>query len=451
MKAEKHLFEIWLSLRCPVATAPVRELLTAYGSPYELYAAGEREIAAMPCSHAVKKALLDKDLSEADRILEACRAQNISILFWQDDKYPVSLHAISDPPLLLYVAGKLPDLNRRLCISVVGSRTAEDYAREATYRLSYELSAAGAVIVSGMALGVDALASAGALAGGGETVAVLACGVDIAYPLSHRKLRRAIMEQGAVISEYPPGTPIARWRFPARNRIISGLSQGTLVVQAAQGSGALITAERAAQQGRDIFALPGKVSDKASEGTNLLLRDGATFVQDVTDILGKYETLFADVLSMSALTRAKRSSQLDEAFCARLEIHCKQEMEDASKDTPHRRAAAPAEKPPFPVAEKQAPAHEQKPPVPQPTRRAETHAPVPPPAAPREGDSSETVLATLTERQRQMFALLPLDRAVPVGYLVKAGFTTPEVLANMTILASKGLVSILPGSLYIRA
>ncbi len=441
MKLEKRLFQIWLSLRCSVVDATLRELLNHYGSPYELYAADDMEISGMPCNDTLKEALRDKDLSEADRILADCKAQDMGILFYQDESYPVSLRAIKDPPLLLYYAGKLPDLNRKLCISVIGSRTAGDYAREAAYQISYELGAVGVIVISGMALGVDAIASAGALASGGQTVAVLACGADMAYPLSHRKLRKAIMEKGAVISEYPPGTKVERRYFPARNRIISGLSQGTLVVQAAQGSGALITAEYAAEQGRDIFALPGQMSDKSSEGTNLLLRDGATFVQDVTDILKRYESLFSDVLKIKALGRAKNSSRFDEAFCEKLEIRCKQDMidpsptpapEDKKKEFVRPR---PAENQPS----RQPPQHTSKPPLPVPS------------APPREGDSSEASLATLTERQRQMFALLPLDRAVSVGYLVKAGFTTPEVLANMTILASKGLVSVLPGSLYIRA
>lgn len=439
MKLEKRLFQIWLSLRCRVADQTVRDLLGRYGSPYELYAADDMEICGMPCSESVKEALRDKDLSEANRILEACKANDIGILFWQEGKYPVSLGAVCDPPLLLYYAGKLPDLNRKLCISVVGSREAGDYAKEAAYRLSYELAAVGTVVISGMALGTDSMAAAGALASGGETVAVLACGVDVAYPAAHGKLRRAIMKQGAVISEYPPGTLVERRYFPARNRIISGLSQGTLVVQAAQGSGALITANYAYEQGRDIFALPGQMSDKASEGTNLLLRDGAAFVQDVTDILRKYEVLFADVLKMKVLPKARANSALDEDFCEELGVRCKQDMRANAEQT--KRVTVSQATPQIPV---DSPVQASPPPeksVPKP----------PPPREPRRGDDSEAILAGLTERQRMMFSLLPLDRAVPIGYFVKEGFTTPEVLANMTILASKGLVSVLPGSLYIRA
>ena len=439
MKLEKRLFQIWLSLRCRVADKTVRELLKYYGSPYDLYAADDMEIGGMPCGQTLKEALRDKDLAEAQRILEACKRKNIGILFWQEEDYPVSLQSLEDPPLLLYYAGKLPDLNRKLCISVVGSRMAGDYAREAAYQLSYEMAAVGVVVVSGMALGVDALASAGALASGGETVAVLACGVDIAYPYAHTTLRNAIMKQGAVMSEYPPGTRAEKHYFPARNRIISGLSQGLLVVQAAHGSGALITANYASEQGRDLFALPGQMSDKASQGTNLLLRDGAAFVQDVSDILGKYETLFADVLHMKKLPSARAKSKLDEAFCDGLEIRVKQEREGE----------------PVPVVE-----HGQKPTPPKPkvtttpppvAGKPQAEEKTTPPPTPRVGDKSEEILATLTERQRAMFALLPLDKAVPIGYLVREGFSTPEVLANMTILASKGLVSILPGSLYIRA
>lgn len=466
MKLENRLFQIWLSLRCPVVDDEVRDLLKNYGSPYELYAADDSEISGLPCSENLKCALRDKDLRQADRILSACQRKDIGVLFWQDKAYPVSFYAIPKPPLLLYYAGRLPDFNRRLCISVVGSRTAGDYAKEAAYQLSYEMAAAGVVVISGMALGVDAVASAGALASGGTTVAVLACGVDIAYPASHSLLREEIMASGAVISEYPPGTRVDRHHFPARNRLISGLSQGTLVVQAAQGSGALITAAHAAEQGRDIFALPGQMRDKASEGTNLLLRDGATFVQDVSDILNKYAVLFADVLDMKALQSARKKSRLDEAFCQSLQVHCKQEMGDVAtpSEQPTRptqtaqptrstqpaqstRLTSPQTKPTTPVVEK-------KPPSPVPVARPVTSVPVarpetPPPA--REGDRSQEILDTLTERQRKMFEVLPLDRALSIDQIVREGFTVPEVLANMTILASKGLVSVLPGSLYIRA
>lgn len=444
MKLEERLFQIWLSLRCRVVDATVRELLKNYGSPYELYAASDMEICGMPCSESMKEALRDKDLSEANRILDACKSNNIEVLFWQEEKYPISLGSINDPPLLLYYVGQLPDLNRKLCVSVVGSRTAGDYARRAAYQISYEMATVGTVVVSGMALGVDAIASAGALAGGGETVAVLACGVDLVYPASHRKLRDAIIKRGAVISEYPPGTLVEKHHFPARNRIISGLSQGTLIVQAAQGSGALITANDALEQGRNVFALPGQMNDKAAEGTNMLLRDGAIFVQDVMDILGKYEVLFADVLKMKALHGARKHSELDEDFCQELGVRCKQDFADES--TPPRssrssRSSSTRKDPPVPKVIYETKTEVQKAPV-----------EAKPQALPyREGDNSEMILSTLTERQRQMFALLPLDRAVPVGYLVKEGFTTPEVLANMTILASKGLVSVLPGSLYIRA
>lgn len=447
MKLENRIFQIWLSLRCPVMNREVLELLHIYGTPYDLYATDEQDIEGMPCSEQLKKNLRAKDLQEATAILRNCEKQKINILFWQDEDYPLSLRAISKAPLLLYYIGDLPDLNRRLCIAMVGSRTAGDYAKAATYRLSYELAAAGVVMISGMALGVDAVSAAGALAAGGTTVAVLACGVDIAYPASHTTLRNEIIKHGVVMSEYPPGTRAERYHFPARNRLISGLSQGTVVVQAAQSSGALITADHALTQGRDLFALPGQMDDKYSQGTNALLHDGAVFVQDVYDILDKYQMLFSDVLDMKALHRAKAKSQLNEAFCRKLHIRCKSDAQETdSHAQPHK--ALETDTPAIPTPQRKHTPQVQPQTQPQVPSATPTNPPSP---VNHGGDRSAEILASLSPRQRQMFEVMPLDKAVSVGDIMKEGFTISEVLANMTVLASKGLVSILPGSLYIRA
>ncbi len=439
MKLETRLFQIWLSLRCRTVNHALQACLEAFGTPYDLYAADDAELESVVKDEKLLKALKDKDLTQADRILKDCKEKGISILFWQDEAYPLSLKSIADPPLLLYYMGAWQDINRHLCIGVVGSRTAGEYAKAMAYQLSYELAAVGGIVVSGMALGVDAVAAAGALASGGKTIAVLACGVDIAYPSGHATLKRYVEKKGVVISEYPPGTRAQKYYFPARNRIISGLSQGVLVVQAAKGSGALITADYAIRQGRDVFALPGQVGDKDFEGANQLLRDGAVFVQDVTDILKRYELLFADVLQMSKLKIAKATSAVDEAFCRSLEVQCKRVRENVP--TTEERHTIPVASVPkvSPVAKTSA----------TPSVMEERTPPPPPPK--HEGDRSESILATLTDRQREMFEKMPLDKAVDISYMVREGFTVPEVLASMTILASKGLVSLLPGSLYIRA
>ena len=210
--------------------------------------------------------------------LHACQARIIS--FW-DPEYPSDLKAIHDPPALLYVRGALPSAE---ALAVVGSRQASPAGILLASHICLEIAEAGIVIVSGLARGIDSAAHQAALDAGGLTIAVLGCGIDRIYPPENRHLFQQITETGAVISEYPPGTDPLPGHFPGRNRIISGLSKGVLIVEAARKSGSLITADFALEQGREVFALPGAVSSANSDGVNSLLKDGAHLVTETRDI-----------------------------------------------------------------------------------------------------------------------------------------------------------------------
>ncbi len=223
---------------------------------------------------------------------EKIAAQDIRIISYWDDTYPALLKTIYDPPAVLYTRGNLPD---REYFAIVGSRQATPAGLELTRELAGKLAAQGICIVSGMARGVDSAAHQGAMDVQGHTIAVLGCGVDQIYPRENTRLYHQISEQGAVISEHPPGTgPVAR-HFPARNRIISGLARGVLIVEATAGSGSLITADFALDQGREIFATPGAVHHPNSQGPNQLLKDGAQLVTDSNDIL---QALWPEQLNM---------------------------------------------------------------------------------------------------------------------------------------------------------
>ncbi len=198
--------------------------------------------------------------------------------------YPVHLRRIHDPPPVLYVLGDLPTDERRV-IAVVGSRRATPYGTATATRLATELAAAGFVVVSGLARGIDAAAHQGALQGNGRTVAVLGCGVDVAYPPEMRGLKDKVRSHGAVLSEFPLGAPPDPHHFPTRNRIISGMSLGVLVIEATAESGSLITAKLALEQGREVFAVPGNVGTPTSTGTNRLIKAGATLVETADDVL----------------------------------------------------------------------------------------------------------------------------------------------------------------------
>jgi len=220
----------------------------------------------------------------AEAVREACERLGIAILPWGASDYPVALREIPGAPLLLYRAGKAWAGGD--AVAVVGSRAPTGPGREFARILSRELAAAGWTVVSGMARGIDAAAHKGALHSGGTTVAVLGCGVDVAYPREHAELRDEILETGAIFSEYPPGSSPLPHRFPERNRIVSGLSRGVIVAEAPERSGALITARIALEQGRDVMVVPGNPWFAHTAGGNRLLREGATPVCSVADVHG---------------------------------------------------------------------------------------------------------------------------------------------------------------------
>ncbi|MCC6223378.1 MAG: DNA-protecting protein DprA [Thermoleophilia bacterium] len=199
--------------------------------------------------------------------------------------YPALLARIYDPPRRLFLRGARPELLTGPCVAVVGARSCSGYGAQVARMLGRELAAAGVVVVSGLARGIDGEAHRGALEAGGATVAVLGCGIDRDYPLAHAELARRIASRGLVVSEYPPGVEPAPWRFPARNRIVAGLSLAAVVVEARERSGALITADFALEEGREVFAVPGEITSALSAGTNALLRAGAGPLLCAGDVL----------------------------------------------------------------------------------------------------------------------------------------------------------------------
>ncbi len=285
---------IWLTTRKGLGTCSVCQLLRHFASPEAIYHADSKSIETIKGLHN-PEALQDKNLREAEKILRDCRNKGISLVTMQDAAYPRRLLALEDPPAVLYYKGVLPDLNGPV-IGVVGTRHGSLYGLTQARRMGYGLSRCGAVVVSGGARGVDTEAMRGALLGGSPVAAVLGCGVDVAYPAENRSLFRDVESRGCLISEYPPGTGPRPEHFPVRNRIISGLSLGVLVVEAPAKSGALITAERALDQGRDVFALPANVDQPSGDGNLQLLRDGAILVRDPWEILQEYARQFPETV-----------------------------------------------------------------------------------------------------------------------------------------------------------
>ena len=283
---------IWLSELRGFNCETAARLIHAFGSPEDVYNADPSSIRDSGFSESVVKALSMKNIDGAERVLERCERRSIQIITRQDAAFPERLKNIYDSPSVLYVKGTLPVIDDEAAVSVVGSRSMTVYGQMCATRLSYELAKAGALIVSGMAKGIDSAAHRGALKAGKPTVAVFGCGVDVVYPSENQYLYEDIIATGAVVSEYPPETRPDRAHFPARNRIISGLSVGVLIVEAPAGSGALITANLAAEQGRDVFAVPGNIDSPSSFGTNSLIRDGAMLASCGNDIIREYAAKF---------------------------------------------------------------------------------------------------------------------------------------------------------------
>ena len=288
---------LWLT-ELPGLTNQTRlALLRHFPTPEDVYYADPEEVLLTEgITREQAKLLEDKDCSNADRILADCQRLDADILTIQDAGYPNRLRNIYDPPCLLYVRGRLPAFDDEASIAVVGTRDCTPYGISSAEKLGYGLAAGGAVVVSGLARGVDSAALRGALRAGGTVTAVLGNGLDVVYPPENQYLYEDVAAAGALISEYPPGTPPEAKHFPVRNRIMSGLCVATLVVEAPARSGALITAGTALEQGRDVFAVPGPIDAPASVGCNRLIRDGAGLVSDAWDILGEYEPRFPDKL-----------------------------------------------------------------------------------------------------------------------------------------------------------
>ena len=298
----ESLYWTWLSVKLGAASPYLTRLLSVYASPKDIYDATSSELMSLEkIPESVKTRLADKNLDRANRILETCRAAGIGVMTYADPRYPRILKYIDKPPAVLYFKGRPIDFDRKLCVSIVGTRKMTDYGRDMAYRFAYDLASAGAIIVSGMALGADGMAAAGALDAQAQTVAVLGGGVDVVYPMVHKKLYNSILKDGFIISEYPPGSSSDATHFPQRNRIISGLSRCTLVVECPERSGALITAECAAAQGRPVFAIPGALDMPNSAGANALIKNGARMATSVTDIFDAFEAAAFSDLDSSAI------------------------------------------------------------------------------------------------------------------------------------------------------
>lgn len=286
---------IWFSRLSQVTIGQKLSLLQQFRDPEDICKAEEEALSQVEgITAGAVSVLMNKDLTQAQQIITSCGEKNISILTYGDAAYPNKLKNIYNPPLVLYYTGCLPDWESIPTIAIVGTRKPTADGMQMAYKLGYQVAACGGLVVSGGADGIDTQALNGALEAGKRVVAVLGFGADVVYPAKNRVLFENIRKQGCLLTEYAPGTPPNAWNFPQRNRIISGLCCGVTVVEAPQRSGALNTATHAADQGRDIFVVPGNPNNPACAGSNQLLLQRALPVFQGWDVMREYESLYPD-------------------------------------------------------------------------------------------------------------------------------------------------------------
>ncbi len=284
---DRETLKYWIALRAveDVGCVGFRTLLAAFSTPEAVFRAPARSLQAVPGigPKTADNILSFTDWGTAERELALAAEHGVAIVTCTDPRYPQNLLNTYDYPPFLYVKGSL--CPGEVCVAIVGSRLASVYGRFVTEKISRELALKGITVVSGLARGIDAAAHRGTLAGKGRTIAVLGSGLDVVYPPENAELARAVAGQGAVVTEFPFGTPPNAPNFPSRNRIISGISLGVVVVEAGEKSGSLITARIAAEQGRSVFAVPGAIEAAGSRGTNRLIKQGAKLIENSEDIL----------------------------------------------------------------------------------------------------------------------------------------------------------------------
>ena len=424
---DKELLWIWLGAVCQTGSAVSDALLERFEDNVEaIFSARREELETVPnISAPLLNALCRRDLEEAEAIRDYCRQNGIGILHPQSSAYPAALQRIKHRPLVLYYLGQLPDFDHRLCVAMVGTRHMTEYGKRTSYTIAYDLARANAIVVSGMALGIDGICHRAALDAGGSTAAILGCGLDRCYPKEHRALFDELIQANAVITEYKPGTPPNSYNFPQRNRIISGLSAATAVMEADERSGALITARCALYQGRNLYALPGKVGETNSRGTNSLIADGARIITKASDLLkdyvGNYPLLLPQEKTSAPLRRkpAYRKTVRDgDGNFYSVEVN---KPSDAETQPPAERKSFSA--PAFKTQDK---------------------------AAVRTEDAARIRHPSLSSIESRVYSLLPEEGGITPDDMLSSGLTYAEIITALTTLEIKGLLCALPGGLYRR-
>ncbi len=307
MKDKNLIYWLWLSLACRPGSALPSTLLKFFGSPKKVYEATEEDFAELEIPfYGHEKELCDKSLDRAKDILAWCKKEKVGLVTPEDYFYPDSFRVLPNKPMVLYYLGNFCDFDNRFTVGVVGTRHPSKYGVHAAKRISYDLARSGAVIVSGLAMGIDAAAHRAALYHESFTVAIIGCGIDKVYPKENAELYEEVIRKGLLMTEYPPGTAPMGKNFPVRNRLISALSDAVCVIEGSEQSGALITAEDALKQGKALYAVPGSIFARESAGSNFLLRVGAKPCLSAYDLIEDFRTRYPSLEGAVALFKSDK-------------------------------------------------------------------------------------------------------------------------------------------------
>ncbi len=312
MKDKERIYWLWLSLACRPGSALPSTLLKFFGSPKKVYEASEEDFAQLDIPfYGHEKELCDKSLDRAKDILSWCKKEKVGLVTPEDYFYPDAFRVLPNKPMVLYYLGNFCDLDNRFTVGVVGTRHPSNYGLHAAKRISYDLARSGAVIVSGLALGIDAAAHRAALYHESFTVGIIGCGIDKVYPKENVKLYEEVIRKGLLMTEYPPGTAPLGKNFPVRNRLIAALSDAVCVIEGSEQSGSLITAEDALKQGKALYAVPGSIFARESAGSNFLLRVGAKPCLSAYDMVEDFRLRYPMLKGEVALFKASEVKQKD--------------------------------------------------------------------------------------------------------------------------------------------
>lgn len=305
---------IWLSQLTPVSPESAAGVIRHFGSPkLAFFAEGKEYDYVDGLRPESKQALSEKNLNPSYEIMDKCGRLGIRIITMQDTEYPERLRNIEHAPTVLYIKGNLPIMDEEAAIAVVGTRKASSYGKTNAEKLAFDITRGGGLIVSGLATGVDTAAARGGLGAGGFVVGVLGCGINVVYPRDNGQLYEEVSVSGALVSEYPPDTRPEGKHFPIRNRILSGLSAGVVVIEAPVRSGALITASRALDQGRELFVIPGNIDSPLCMGSNNLLKDGgAKAISHAEDVLCEFRGLYPQKLAARDFSKMEHTYKYED-------------------------------------------------------------------------------------------------------------------------------------------